>query len=266
MDSLEEFEIIQPSPVLAPYVKHYWFLKTDSVSQATQRVTPTGFISLVFHRGESLYSVQNKESHPSAFLSGQETAYSDLVYSGKVDMISVVFQSIGAKAFFRMPMNEIRELNVSIDALSDPALCELEKQLSEADNPTSVRHIEHFLLKRLYRAEEYNFKRLASVIQSINSGQMEIAMLANTACLGYKQFKRVFTEYIGANPKDYLRIVRFQRALYTLQINPQMSLTQLAYECDYCDQSHLIKEFKLFSGYTPGEYIADCNPYSDYFS
>jgi len=32
------------------------------------------------------------------------------------------------------------------------------------------------------------------------------------------------------------------------------------------DQSHMIKEFKLFSGYTPAEYLSVCAPYSDYFS
>ena len=31
-------------------------------------------------------------------------------------------------------------------------------------------------------------------------------------------------------------------------------------------QSHTIKEFKLFSGYTPAEYLSVCAPYSDYFS
>ncbi|MEO3190464.1 AraC family transcriptional regulator, partial [Parabacteroides distasonis] len=30
--------------------------------------------------------------------------------------------------------------------------------------------------------------------------------------------------------------------------------------------SHMIKEFKLFSGYTPTEYLSLCAPYSDYFS
>jgi AraC-like DNA-binding protein len=54
--------------------------------------------------------------------------------------------------------------------------------------------------------------------------------------------------------------------LFVLQFNPHIDLTQLAFECGFYDQSHLIKEFKTFSGYTPAEYLAVCNPYSDYFS
>lgn len=92
------------------------------------------------------------------------------------------------------------------------------------------------------------------------------AQLADVACLSNKQFGRVFAEYVGATPKEFLRIVRIQRALYTLQCQPGISFAQLAYECGFFDQSHMIKEFKLFSGYTPAEYLAVCAPYSDYFS
>jgi transcriptional regulator GlxA family with amidase domain len=42
-------------------------------------------------------------------------------------------------------------------------------------------------------------------MQSIFSGQQNVELLAQTACLGYKQFKLVFAEYVGSNPKDYLR-------------------------------------------------------------
>ena len=57
-----------------------------------------------------------------------------------------------------------------------------------------------------------------------------------------------------------------QRALYTLQQDPTLLFAQVAYECGFSDQSHMIKEFKLFSGYTPAEYLSVCAPVSDYFS
>ncbi|MBW6537542.1 MAG: AraC family transcriptional regulator [Mariniphaga sp.] len=44
-----------------------------------------------------------------------------------------------------------------------------------------------------------------------------------------------------------------------------MSRTQLAFNCGYYDQSHMIHDFKSLSGFTPGEYFACCEPYSDYF-
>ncbi len=264
---MERFQIIRPSPLLAPYVKHYWFLTTNNVVQASERVIPTGMICLMFHRGERIFSLADNQWQPWAFLSGQGTAYTDLLYFGAIDMIAVVFQPVGAKAFFNMPMIELNEQNIAISNLGDPQLTELGEKLTDTVAPeTCVLLIEQFLFKRLYRLPDYNLKRVHAVIQSIYNGQQNIDILAQTACLGYKQFKRVFAEYIGANPKDYLRVVRFQKALHILQTRTNTNLTQLTYECGFYDQAHLVKEFKRFSGYTPGEYLAVCPPYSDYFS
>jgi transcriptional regulator GlxA family with amidase domain len=135
-----------------------------------------------------------------------------------------------------------------------------------ADSKTCVYLIEQFLYKRIHQLETYNLKRMNAVINAIYSGQQNIETLAQTACLGYKQFKRVFADYVGANPKDYLRVVRFQKTLHTLQTQPNINFSQLAYDCGYFDQAHFIKDFKQFSGYTPTEYTAVCAPHSDLFA
>lgn len=263
---MESFQIIQPSPLLAPYVKQYWFLKTDDVEQP-QRIIPNGSVCLVFHRGHHLFSVSANAPQPRAFLSGQTVGYSDLTLTGKVDMISVTFQPHGAKAFFPLPLDELYGATVSIRDMSDAGLTELEDRLMySADVAECVQLIEGFLLKRLQIVKAYNYQRMSAVIRSINCGEMNIGQLARTACLGYKQFQRVFREYAGANPKDFLRIVRFQRALFILQSRPEINFTQLSAECGCYDQPHLIKEFRIFSGYTPSEYLSVCEPYSDYFS
>ena len=112
-----------------------------------------------------------------------------------------------------------------------------------------------------------NLKRISAVFHQINEqAKTNISELSETACLSSKQFNRIFLDYVGATPKEFLRIVRMQRALFKVQRNPSISFAQLAYECGFSDQSHMIKEFKLFSGYTPTEYLSLCAPYSDYFS
>ncbi len=264
---MDSFQIIQPSALLAPYVKHYWFLTANTTSQACERVIPNGLIGLMFHRGERLFSSSDNQWQPRAFISGQGTGYTDLLYSGNIDLICIVFQPVGAKAFFNIPLIELSEQNVAVDDLNDQQLTELRKRLFDVvDIKTCVFLIEQFLFKRLCSLAAHNLKRINAALQAIYGGQHNMDVLAQTACLSYKQFKRVFAEYVGANPKDYLRVVRFQKALYILQTQPETSFTHLAYECGYYDQPHLIKEFKAFSGYTPTEYLAICAPYSDYFS
>lgn len=264
---MENFQIIQPSLCLAPYVKQYWFLRTPDNPLSPQRIIATGFINLIFHRADNMFSLTRNENQPEAFISGQSTGYSDLMQMGKVDMISVVFTPHGARSFFKMPISELYKKEISIADLNDKELLDLQDRLFEAsDNFQAVRLIESFLLSRLYISKEHNQARISAVIKAINAGQMNINNLADISCLSYKQFKRIFFEYVGTNPKDFLRIIRFQKALHILQTHPDTSLSQLAFESGYYDQPHLIKEFKLLSGYTPREYINTCAPYSDYFS
>lgn len=54
-----------------------------------------------------------------------------------------------------------------------------------------------------------------------------------------RQLQRIFKAQTGLTPREFLRVLRFQRAI----INNPDSL--------YADQSHLIKEFKRITGLTP---------------
>jgi len=189
------------------------------------------------------------------------------MHFGRLDLILVIFQPIGAKTFFRMPMNELSGQSIALDALSDPQIMELEGRLMDiADNQTCAHLIEEFLLKRLYPFEEYNYKRLTSAIKTINHGEMNVSSLAHKACLSQKQFNRIFTDFIGVTPKEFLQITRFTKTSHALQSQPKISLDELAYKYGYYDRSHLIKDFRAFSGYTPTEFLDNCDPYSDYKS
>lgn len=264
---MEKFRIIQPSAALTPFVKHYWVLETNGPMPVPQRIIPNGCIELVFYRKGMVSSLTGSKQFPRSFVGGQFIGYHDLTAAGTVNMLFVVFEPHGAKPFFRLPMNELNGRNIPVQDLGDKQLDELtRKVMNTPDDNACIRHIENFLLQRLSGFSEYNHKRMLGAINAINRQPLSTAELPGIACLSYKQFKRIFAEYIGANPKEFLRIVRFQRALYKLQTHNEANLAQLAAECGFYDQPHMINEFKLFSGYTPSEYIAVCPPYSDYFS
>lgn len=89
--------------------------------------------------------------------------------------------------------------------------------------------------------------------------------LASHACFSRKQYERMFTENIGLTPKQFMRVVRFQYAIYRRSADKNLTLTSLAYECGYYDQSHMINEFREFSGVAPREFFASCEAMSDYF-
>lgn len=265
---MHTFNVIPPSSILSPYVKHYWTLEIKGVLPISERIIPTGCVNMIFHRGNSLFSVTDNQMQPDSFICGHSVNYSDLSSSGNLNMIVVVFHPYGASTFFKNPMNEFYSACIPTSDLSDISYKELHNKVLETlDNASAIYLIEQFLIKRLNNSgNDLNRRRMMKAIEAINHQSYNIRSLAAMACLSYKQFNRLFTQYIGANPKEFSRIVRFQRALDMLETKSISNLTQLSYESGFSDQSHLIKEFKAFSGYTPKEFISVCNPHSDYFS
>ncbi len=260
------FRTYTPTPALAPYILYYWML--DTSGGVTERVIPFGHVQLIFHREHSIFSSSHDELQPQCFISGMSSGYTDLRTAGHVKMAVVAFRPEGARAFLNIPMQLFRNDNISVDDLEDKPLRQLGRQLcTESNDLRCIQMIENFFLKRLENFDTYNLRRILPAIRTINhDNQISISDLPDSACLSQKQFNRVFTDYIGATPKEFHRIIRFQRALFILQNHPDMQLTHLAYDAGYYDQSHLIKDFRQFTGMTPGEFLNLCAPVSDYFT
>lgn len=83
----------------------------------------------------------------------------------------------------------------------------------------------------------------------------KVEALAKQVFQSTRQFERTFKQFAGFNPKLFSRIIRFQTALGEYH-NKDKSLTEIAYECGYYDQSHFIQDFKEFSGHNPKEYFS----------
>ena len=242
---MQSFQIIKPVPVLSPYIRHYWILQDDAAVPVSERTLPIGCMQLVFHKGKQLFLQNDLKLQPQSFICGQSIGFSDVLSTGRIEMITVVFQPYAAKALLHIPVHLFHGKDVAMDEVEDVELSDLAKQVTDtSDNIVCIRLIEQFFLRRLYTFSGYNLKRMSAVFQEINlQPQINIPQLSEAACLSSKQFGRVFADYVGTTPKEYLRIVRMQRALFLLQQDATLPFAQVAYECGYSDQSHMIKEF-----------------------
>lgn len=77
---------------------------------------------------------------------------------------------------------------------------------------------------------------------------VEIAMHVN---LTTWTFKRRFLSETGLTPKQFAKIIQFDRSLAQLSANDYTTLTDIAYQNGFADQSHFIRVFKSFTRKTP---------------
>ena len=172
-----------------------------------------------------------------------------------------------------MPISLLHNQEISGYDLENKYLKQLAAQIFDCENTSQcISIIEQWLLSQiadvLISKTAYNINRITAAIKRLFAmPAISVTELASVTCLSKKQFERLFNEMVGANPKEYARVVRFQKSLKLLQhCSEDTNQAQLAYQCGYADQSHFIREFKQFSGYTPLSLLNVCKPYSDLFN
>ncbi len=72
--------------------------------------------------------------------------------------------------------------------------------------------------------------------------------------LSPRTFTRRFRDHTGLTPKRFARIQRLQRLLAAVEPAHPVDWARLAAEHGYCDQAHLIDDFRELTGLTPGTY------------
>lgn len=126
-------------------------------------------------------------------------------------------------------------------------------------NSSTPQKIIQLLNKKLTRYLA-NLKEDKILVKSIhlilqNTTDWNSANLSSYLNISRRHFQRKFKEHVGVTPETYVRIVKFQKSIHLLKYGHYEKLSDISYELNYADQSHFNREFKLFSGYTPKEFL-----------
>ncbi|MDX2140919.1 MAG: AraC family transcriptional regulator [Chloroflexota bacterium] len=132
----------------------------------------------------------------------------------------------------------------------------LEEQLYHAlHTPQWAYPLVAFFLRR--RIEQTHFDRVAYAARQLRQRQISVAALASNVNLSERQFGRVFRQLVGLSPKQYARIARLERILYSpTPDNNGLTLEQLALRYGYYDAPHLVREFRALVGVSPVDYFS----------
>lgn len=262
---MNKCKIILPTLRLSPFIKYYWVLDINITGCRVKQNIPNGSIEVVIQRSTSI--LMNGSKLPHSYICGQFLLPVQLVSQQRVNVITIIFHSHGAKPFFSFPLDKISNERIDINNIEDNAwrkICKVIEQ--EQDDNNAINKIEEFLISRLLHLNELNFNRMKKAVQTItNNHEQSINSIAGLTCLGYRQFNRIFTDCIGVSPKEFVKVVRFQRYLDFLYSSSNHKYGQNAVNSGYYDQSHQIKDFKLFTGSSVHNYIKTNCPYSEYF-
>lgn len=254
------YQTFEPGHDLTSFIKCYWTL--DGPKEETpekQTIVPDGCMEMIFHYGD-LYKQfnegRNSVIQPKCFVIGQLTRPLEIEPTGETGIFSVRFHPNGFLPFATIPIKKMENTAVRLEKLFGRVGQEIGQKILNADSTLErINLIEAFLLSRLTdpTAIDRIVKSTIETIMTAN-GQLSVDELSKQTNINRRQLERKFSSTIGLSPKQLSKTIRLQATLKMLLNKKFTSLTSLAYENEYYDQAHFIKDFKEFTGYTPKEF------------
>lgn len=269
-----QFQIIQPTQALRPYITRYVFVRaegsTDTMTPPTddprfvngKHVQPLlpNYGSLVFMRNVNV-EFDGVPADGLVLLGANQTTIGLTTVSGWFEGMMLDFEPGGMHALLGIDLQQLAGRVLTAKEYGDAGLLQLDAIFKNNTSAEAIAPMmDAFFLGHLPYKEDVNYSRLCKVIEACDAvkGNISAAEMASVACLGERQFLRVFRTYVGLPPKQFIRLRRFHRALQSMQQQAadgkNIDLMSVALKHGYYDLSHMALEFQQMGCVSPSHF------------
>jgi AraC-like DNA-binding protein len=252
---------------LIDFVDNFWLYDGYTQPHFKERILPSGTIELVISLRDDelrIYEAAQPERcnrFSGALVSGAYGGFFVIDTAEEVSIMGVHFKPGGAFPFLGLPAGELADTHVNLETLWGRSAVELRERLCGAATPLErFRLLEDALLAHLFRPLEHHYA-VPTALDAFGQPDAHATVrgVARHIGLSQRRFIQVFTEEIGLTPKLFSRVQRFQRTIALVRQATTPDWARLAVDCGYFDQSHLIRDFLMFSGFSPADYLRQQN-------
>jgi AraC-like DNA-binding protein len=253
----------QPAAPLTSYVEKLWYCDGYQGVHRKERALPNGKFQMVISLAEGPLRAPGSPTEewgqlaPSLVL-GIRSHYSVIHTAVLQSAMGVVFWPGGARVFFDSPADVFYNESVPLDLLWGSKASELRDQLRAASTAAKkFRVLEIALLERLKKGRELHTAVRYALREFARAPHIRSVLeVTKEAGLSRRRFAQLFREQVGLTPKLFCRLRRFRGVLRQITLGAPVDWADVALAGGYCDQSHLVHEFRDFSGISPSAYLA----------
>jgi AraC-like DNA-binding protein len=158
------------------------------------------------------------------------------------------------RRLLKVPMDRLCDQVVRLDDLLGAPARALGRELCEAGNREERIGILEHALAPLTHARPLDRRIVGAIEMLRNRPDLDIVAIAD--CVGWsrKHLADRMRDTVGVGPRTFRRLLRFQKLTRRISARPVTDWASCALDAGYCDQSHLIREFREFAGITPSEF------------
>jgi AraC-like DNA-binding protein len=251
-------EII-PNPLLAGFVRlyriiHFVFPKNITIPPKAYTPRPEQCLQF-FPVGSNEISYAGKTGSSitrNAAIIGQHTIINHRQPENDFLSIQVIFQPGALQRWLGMSAYAMTNTFLDAEDIIGKELVLVNEQLYHAEGyEQMIRLIEQYLFGKIKQLKKYNHPVNTIAGLMLKEEGRPLDWYVKEACLSHRQFDRKFYESTGVGPKEFMKLIRFDKAFRMKNRFPGKDWLSIALHCGYYDYPHLSKAYKDFTGYTP---------------
>jgi AraC-like DNA-binding protein len=247
-----------PSAVLRPYVSSLMLYRERFApgTEVIERVVPDGMVRLVFNLGDALSGNDDASSAPTAAI-GATAAPALVRLRGSVHAFSVTLRPGAVQALLGLPAGEFNDSGVPLADLWGREAAEVLERVAEQRSDAARAHaLDAALQARVRRHDTRAHAATSHALQCMaaSAGTRPLREVAAEAGVGERRLQQLFHAQVGLSPRAWSRLLRLQACLRRLRAETTPRWAELALECGFYDQSHLVNEFQAVCGLSPTHY------------
>lgn len=254
-----KYEEYLPSPFLIGYIKRYYFTEGfDHYAGMDIKAMAKENVEIAFHYENSVIDAYNFRTKEFEYFKGCVTGVHPLQkttwnrFLREIKMFTAELTHMGLISLLSVTSFDVFDSSLELETILGCGGKILVDNIANANSN----------LERIEILESFFRNRLRKNVKPGNKDQMlfrfqeaypfvcvkDICKLLN---INRRTIERLYMKNIGLSPKEYLKIIRFNKACELLAKYPGMRSCDIAYECNYSDQSHFIREFKMLFKSSP---------------
>lgn len=254
-----DFRNREPDGELRRLVETVWFAR-GTVPYTRERIAPTGSTVAIVVLGDPILQIGDdgrgaRHLAERSSLIGPHDGPMVNEPQGETHALGIVTTPVGAGAALGLDAGAIRGQVVDLEA-NWPAATELRARLLTVDDPdTKVDLVVEAVAAsaRALTERETTVERVVALVEA--DPTRPIPDVADEVGWSPGHLSRSFAEVVGLTPRVLARLLRLRRLLHELDVHGEIRWSILAAEWGWCDQAHLIRDFRRHVGVTPSQYV-----------
>jgi AraC-like DNA-binding protein len=257
---------VAPPEALTGVIQGYSDYGERTGGFTTRRELPHAEAVFIVNLGDPLF-VTGGDGHEiglgrgEAFVAGVHLRPALTRSTGSQTGVHVFLPLESLRRLLGIPIDELINRTLPLDAILGAEATRLSEPLLYARNRDErITLLDAALVRRFARSAPLSAQQAQALWLLRRRPDPDIAAIARDIGWSRKHLAERIRDAVGVWPRSFRRLLRFQRLTGRLRGSPKPDWAMLALETGYCDQSHMIREFREFAELTPSEYMTRSLP------